>query len=161
MKLQPRLVTAQDKTIIGKKMSMSVVENKTGQLWQKFMQNRSQIQDVVGSDKYSINIYDETYFKAFDPSKEFIKWAGVVVAQSDNLPDEFETMILSGGLYAVFDYKGSARDSSIFQYIYSEWLPKSDYLLDNRPHFEVLGAKYSNTSPDSEEEIWIPVKNKN
>jgi len=37
-------------------------------------------------------------------------------------------------------------------------LPNSDYELDNRPHFEILGKKYKNNSADSEEEIWIPVK---
>lgn len=38
------------------------------------------------------------------------------------------------------------------------WLPASDYNLDNRPHFEVLGEKYKNNDPTSEEEIWIPIK---
>jgi AraC family transcriptional regulator len=65
---------------------------------------------------------------------------------------------IPGGLYAVFDYKGSSTDSSIFQYIFETWLPNSDYELDNRPHFEVLGDKYKNNDPASEEEIWIPIK---
>ena len=34
------------------------------------------------------------------------------------------------------------------------------YILDNRPHFEVLGGKYKNNDSNSEEEIWIPVKQK-
>lgn len=50
---------------------------------------------------------------------------------------------------------------SIFQYIFGTWLPASGYYLDNRPHFEILGHKYKNNDPDSEEEIWIPVKPKN
>jgi AraC family transcriptional regulator len=71
-----------------------------------------------------------------------------------------ETFVLSGGEYAVFDYKGSSNDSSIFQYIFMNWLPNSGYNLDNRPHFEVLGEKYKNNDPTSEEEIWIPIRNK-
>ena len=47
-----------------------------------------------------------------------------------------------------------------FQYIFTNWLPNSEYELDNRPHFEILGDKYINGSADSEEEIWIPVKYK-
>jgi AraC family transcriptional regulator len=35
-------------------------------------------------------------------------------------------------------------------------LPGSEYFLDNRPHFEVLGDKYKNNDPTSEEEIWKP-----
>jgi AraC family transcriptional regulator len=61
-------------------------------------------------------------------------------------------------MYAVFDYKGLNTDSSIFIYIFTEWLPGSIYVLDERPHFEVLGEKYKNNDPDSEEEICIPIK---
>jgi len=72
-----------------------------------------------------------------------------------------ETFTLSGGEYAVFDYKGSSDDSSIFfQYIFMTWLPNSEYKLDNRPHFEVLGEKDKNNDSNSEEEIWIPIKKK-
>jgi hypothetical protein len=28
------------------------------------------------------------------------------------------------------------------------------------PHFEVLGDKYKNNDPSSEEEVWIPIKPK-
>jgi AraC family transcriptional regulator len=67
---------------------------------------------------------------------------------------------LTGGLYAVFDYKGLSTDNSIFQFIFGTWLPSSEYDLDDRPHFEVLGNKYKNNDPTSEEEIWIPIKMK-
>ena len=76
----------------------------------------------------------------------------------DQVPEGMKTFILEGGLYAVFDYKGSSADPSIFQYIFSQWIPQSNYSVDNRPHFEVLGARYKNNDPDSEEEIWIPIK---
>jgi AraC family transcriptional regulator len=69
-----------------------------------------------------------------------------------------ETYTLPGGLYAVFFYKGLNTDTSIFEYIHRTWLPNSNYLLDNRPHFEILGEKYKNADPNSEEEIWIPIK---
>ena len=70
-----------------------------------------------------------------------------------------EAFTLKEGLYAVFDYKGSSSDNSIFHYIFSEWLPSSDYQIDDRPHFEVLGERYKNNDVNSEEEIWIPIKN--
>ena len=47
-----------------------------------------------------------------------------------------------------------------FQYILGTWLPNSDYSLDDRAHFEILGNKYKNNESDSEEEIWIPIKPK-
>jgi AraC family transcriptional regulator len=70
-----------------------------------------------------------------------------------------ETYILANGLYAVFQYKGlSSGSAAFYQYIYSDWIPNSEYQIDNRPHFEVLGEKYKNNDPTSEEEVWIPIK---
>ena len=37
-------------------------------------------------------------------------------------------------------------------------MPASEYILDKRPHFEILGEKYKNDDPASEEEVWIPVR---
>jgi len=34
-------------------------------------------------------------------------------------------------------------------HIYGEWLPKSNYQLDNRAHFEVLEANYQSNVPNS------------
>jgi AraC family transcriptional regulator len=46
----------------------------------------------------------------------------------------------------------------VWRYIYNEWLPNSPWELDHRPHFERLGAKYKNEDPNSEEDIYIPVR---
>ena len=64
-------------------------------------------------------------------------------------------------MYAVFEYKGLNTDTKIFEFIFGIWLPSSKYNMDNRPHFEILGEKYKNNDPNSEEEIWIPIKLKN
>ena len=76
------------------------------------------------------------------------------------VPDGMECFNLDGGLYAVFLHKGAAATGAkTFQYIFNTWLPASEYNIDTtRPHFELLGEKYKNNDPDSEEEIWIPVK---
>jgi AraC family transcriptional regulator len=71
-----------------------------------------------------------------------------------------ETFVLKSGLYAVFHYQGLSTDNRIFVYILGTWLPNSMYDLDARPHFEVLGEKYKNGDPNSEEDIWIPIKPK-
>jgi len=74
---------------------------------------------------------------------------------------KWKGIFLSSGLYAVFHYIGSSTGISIFhQNIFNVWLPSSDYLLDDRPHFEILGEKYKNNDPLSEEDIWIPIKPK-
>jgi len=72
-----------------------------------------------------------------------------------------ETITVPDGLYAVFLYKGPASAASnIYQYIFGTWLPNADFLLDDRPHFALMGEKYKNEDPSSEEELWIPIKPK-
>lgn len=72
-----------------------------------------------------------------------------------------ECLILPGGLYAVFQYRGTSETAvETFQYIFGTWIPASDFELDARPHFELLDENYRNDHPESEEEIWIPVRPK-
>lgn len=158
--IKPRIEYLQTKQLVGKRQIMSVVNNKTVELWEGFLSERSLIKHSLTEDLISMQVYEPSYFQSFNPQAEFEKWATVEVSTLEELPSKMEAFILEEGLYAVFDYKGSSLDSRIFQYIYSDWLPNSEYQLDNRPHFEVLGEKYKNADLSSEEEIWIPIYKK-
>ena len=154
-----RIENLPEKKLIVLTQKMSILENKTFLLWNSFMKRKGEIQNTIGSDLYSIQIYESDYFDGFNPQKEFLKMAGVEVNSFENIPDRMEAYVLNGGKYAVFEYKGNPNNGSeAFQYIFQEWLPNSGYTLDNRPHFEILGTKYKKDSDESEEEIWIPIK---
>jgi len=155
--LTPTLKTLTPKKLLGINLTMSLANNKTGQLWKQFGPQIKNISNSVSTATISMQVYDADYYKNFSPVKEFTKWAAVEVENFDEIPVGLSSFVLEGGLYAVFDYKGSSADPSIFHYIFQEWLPKSDYVIDNRPHFEVLGEKYANNDVESEEEIWIPI----
>ena len=123
------------------------------------MQRRNEIKNSLTKELISMQIYYQLPdFKTFDVHTKFEQWAAVEVTDFNAFPHDMETFILPGGLYAVFTYKGSSSDPSIFQCIFTTWLPSSGYLLDDRPHFELLGEKYKNDDPSSEEEIWVPIK---
>jgi AraC family transcriptional regulator len=124
------------------------------------MTYRSQVINSIGSDLYSIQVYDTLLVvKDFNPTKEFTKWATIEVADFSSIPEGMESFEMSGGKYAVFLHKGSPREfQKTFQHIFNEWLPSTQYRLDHRPHFELLGEKYRNNHPNSEEEVWVPVK---
>jgi AraC family transcriptional regulator len=158
--MKPRIETISEKKLVGKRLRMSLADNKTGDLWKSFIPRVKEITNTLTSDFTSLAVYRSTYFVDFSPTNEFEKWATIEVSGFENIPNDLETFKLTGGLYAVFDYKGSSNDQSIFVYIFGSWLPNSDYNLDDRPHFEVLGDKYKNNDPTSEEEIWIPIKPK-
>lgn len=155
--MDPEIIELKEKTLLGISVEMSIVQNKTGALWGSFAPRIHEIEQRLGTDKFSLQVYPDDYFHVFDPQKSFQKWALVEVTDTANVPKDMAPFKLDGGLYAVFHYKGSSADPSIFKYIYSNWIPKSKYKLDNRPHFEVLGAAYKNNDPNSEEQIWIPI----
>ena len=159
-RMTPRIAILKEKKLIGQNIKMSLTNNRTGQLWGQFAPRIKEIKNKATEDKISIQIYPPLYYKDFRPNNEFEKWATIEVKDFGEIPIGMKSLILKGGLYAVFDYKGSSSNNSIFQYIFSEWLPNSEYLIDHRPHFEVLGSKYKNNDLNSEEEIWIPIKEK-
>lgn len=156
----PILRNLAQKKLIGKKLEMSYINNRTGELWRSFMPKRKEITNNIGTELYSMQIYNDIFdFQNFNPNDNFTKWAAVEVTDFEQIPENMEGYTLKGGLYAVFTHKGSSLDfQRTFQYIFGVWLPNSDYKIDNREHFELLGEKYKNESPDSEEEVWIPIK---
>jgi AraC family transcriptional regulator len=158
--MQPKIITIPEKKLIGMHMPMSLVQNKTVDLWRNFMPRRGEIKNKVNTEFISMQVYDPSYdFTNFDPAAQFEKWAAVEVNSFDHVPPEMEKFVLPSGLYAVFQYKGDLSGAAnMFRYIFGEWLPNSGYTLDNRPHFEILGEKYKNNDPNSEEDIYIPIK---
>lgn len=157
----PELRIIPEIKLMGKRMTMSYADNKTTDLWKSFMPNRNEIQNKIGTALYSMQIYPALFFENFDPQNEFEKWATAEVTDFESIPEGMECFLLPGGLYAVFEFKGDGNKAAeVFQYIFKTWLPNTEFSLDNRPHFEKLGEKYKQGDPDSEEEIWIPVKPK-
>jgi len=157
--MEARIESTREKKLVGIRMKMSLTKNMTRELWHSFMVRKSGIRNTVGSDLYSMQVYDPLYFTGFDPTAEFEKWAAIEVTDFDSIPEKMESFTLPEGLYAVFVHKGAASAGPVtFQFIFGTWLPGSEYDLDDRPHFELLGDNYRNDDPDSEEEIWIPVK---
>jgi AraC family transcriptional regulator len=153
---QPKIVIAKTRNLVGKKLKMSLANDRTSELWRSFMPERKKVANKVSDDLISMQVYRHPLHIG-DATQEFEKWAVTEVSHFEEIPDGMESFILEEGLYAVFEYKGLNTDTAIFMYIFKEWLPNSDYELDQRPHFEILGSKYKNGDPESEEEIWIAV----
>jgi len=158
--MKPRIETITDKKLVGKQLTMSFANYTIGELWKSFMPRKKEITSNLNNDLISMAIYEPGHFLDFKPTNEFERWAALEVSDFDTIPTDMETFTLKGGEYAVFHYKGLNTDPSIFEFIFTNWLPNSNYVLDNRPHFEILGEKYKNNDPTSEEEIWIPIKAK-
>ena len=151
-----RIETLARKKLMGKQLPMSFSQDRTGMLWGSFMPHRMKIQNKLDNNLYSMQIFSSP--PSFQEDIEFVKWAAVEVSDFEVIPEGMETYELAGGLYAVFQHIGPASAfQKTFNYIFQEWMPNSGFALDHREHFELLGEKYKNNDPESEEEIWIPI----
>lgn len=157
--MNPKIERISEKKLVGKHMTMTYAKYRVAELWASFMPRRKEILNSLSDDLFSMVIYKSDHFKEYNPNNEFERWAALEVEDFLDIPEDLQTYVLSGGLYAVFHYIGSSAGiASYYQNIFNEWLPNSGYFLDDRPHFEVLGEKYKNNDPLSEEDIWIPIK---
>ncbi|MCK0161416.1 GyrI-like domain-containing protein [Allomuricauda sp. F6463D] len=158
----PRIETLPITKLIGKKLNTSFANDKTVELWRSFSPRKAEIKNAIGSDLYSVEIYPKThFFQNFQPTAVFEKWAAITVSDYNNVPEGMDTLTIPSGTYAVFHYKGKPSEAmDMFRYIYADWLPNSGFNMDKRPYFALMGAKYKGEHPESEEEFWIPIKEK-
>ena len=160
MRLTPQIKQSPNRILIGMSLSMSLVSDKTPQLFRQFMPRRNEILHRINKSVWDLKTYPEDYFRNFSPTSIFTKWALTEVPVVEEIPEGMEVFQLPGGLYAVFHHQGLMTDNSIFTYIYSDWLPHSMYQLDGRPHFDVLSEKAQIRDPKARQEIWVPIKPK-
>lgn len=157
-----RIENLPQKKLVGKNLTMSFLNNRTAELWRSFMPERKNITYAVDNNLYSVQIFSSVFnYTDIDPATEFVKWAAVEVSNESEIPNNMNLLTLESGLYAVFLHKGTPADfRKTFDFIFLSWFPNSEYKVDHRPHFDLLGEKYINNHPDSEEEIWIPIRKK-
>ena len=158
---EPKILMSGEKKLVGMRIYTSLAEDNTVAMWQQFMPRRKEINNNIGELLYAVQVFNGGLdIEEFTPKTVFEKWATMEVSDFETIPEGMNTFALPAGLYAVFTYKGlSSAFYETAQYIYGTWLPDSVYELDDRPHFDVMGEKYLGpNNPESEEEIWIPVK---
>lgn len=158
---EPQILLSSEKKLVGIRIYTSLADNDSVKLWQQFMPRHKEVVNCVGAELYSVEVFEGGLnVEEFTPKTIFEKWAAVEVSDLEAIPESMYSLTLPAGLHAVFTYKGvSSAFYEAAEYIYGTWFPDSVYELDNRPHFEVMGEKYLGPdNPESEEEIWIPIK---
>ncbi|MDI1242657.1 MAG: GyrI-like domain-containing protein [bacterium] len=159
---EPNIIDFRETRLIGSRLRMSFVADRTSKLWRGFRTIRPTIAGEIGGESYSVKVYDSSYsFSSFDPSAEFDKWAAVAVESEAGVPDGLESLIIPSGKYAEFTHVGPASEAPrTFGYIFGEWLPASEFELDLRPHFEILPEGYDPFAEDSSERALLPIRSR-
>jgi len=158
--MKPEIKHIHTKTLVGLNLYTHQLENKTFELWKNFKTTLYKNNPNMQHNFYSVEVYDASLdFQQFTPETKFTKWAAVLKSDITVVPEGMEEITIPEGLYAVFTHKGDfAQFGKTMQYIFGVWLPNSEYILDNRPHIAIMGEKYINNHPDSEEDIYVPVR---
>lgn len=161
---EPEIITVEEKKCIGTYVNTSLKNDITPQAWQQFMPRQDEVKNRKDNFTFhAIQLFENPdTFKTFDPTIKFENWATVEVSQVDEIPAGMSEITVPNGLYAKFRYKGSVKEfPKAMSYIFGTWLPKVNYTLDHRPHFAVMGKDYLGPdNPNSEEDIYIPIKEK-
>lgn len=155
-----RIQPIEEKKLIGKSIVTTLADNKTAQVWQQFMPFVKEIENRASHTLMAMQVYNSKIpFAEFTPHTPFTMWAAAEVTSFEEVPDGLEQYVLGAGLYAVFLHVGEPwKFPATWNYIMNEWLPTSGYAIDSREHFAVMGGMYKHNQPDSQEEIFIPVR---
>lgn len=160
---KPSIVELKKRLLVGMQSRTSIENDTTANLWKRFKPRVKEIKHRSNNWFYSVQVYDHIFnMNDFTPQTQWHKWAAVEVDAFHTIPEGMEMLRLSRGKYAVFIHRGPVDTfHKTLDFIYRAWLPDSDFLPDKREHFEILGDRYLGIdNPDSEEEVWIPIKEK-
>ncbi|MEL6535285.1 MAG: GyrI-like domain-containing protein [Bacteroidota bacterium] len=154
-----RIVVLRPITIVGLRTMAKMSDvDAVLKLWQEFGPRRQEIGHQEGEESYSVMRH-----LGFGPPKETSnveRWAAVQVRHFNRIPQGLTAFDMPGGTYAKFYHRGPAKDfpETVAQF-HSQWLPESEFSIDDRPHFEIIPADYPGPdSPDAVEEVYIPIK---
>lgn len=156
--IHPRFESLPPIPVVGMKMEMNFVVDKTTELFRTFMPQRKNI-DAINADIYCIQEFDGPInYSKFDPGKMYFKRAAMAVTEDALIPENMEKFVIPGGEYLVFTFKGIPADfPEVLRHVFTEYLPLKGYAPDHRPHFQLLGEKYKNNDANSEEWVFVPV----
>jgi AraC family transcriptional regulator len=127
--------------------------------WGEFAQRNSAIKYTVGRSVYGIEDYSHDFQMNEPGFPKYYYIAGLEVGMLANIPPGMKGKDIPAAHYAVFTYRGPLDGlHDFFQFIYGEWLPKSNYTID--PNSSLDFECYNEPVTDMNNalvEIWVPV----
>lgn len=162
MKLEPNLMTIEDFWAAGLSVSTTEEENMSDsvipKLWGRFMPYMEKGIEGRLDNEVSYGICD-------GDGERFSYLAAVPVGGETAAPEGLAKKRVPGGRFAVFTHRGEVGVNKLadlyltMRYIYSQWLPESEYEYDmDRVDFEKYGPAFCADPPEME--IWIPIRKK-
>lgn len=144
--------------VIGMKVITTQANNTIPQLWDRFNPRCQEIQNIAEKG-VCVGVCLSVETKDFDENTKFAYIAGMIVENFDQVPEGMETVEILPQKYAVSTHRGSLdKLHDTYHYLYGEWLKNSEYEFSPSAEIEWYDHRFKFNSPDSEFDIYIPVK---
>jgi AraC family transcriptional regulator len=150
--MEPKIVERVAFTVVGLKYRGKNENNEIPQVWQALGPRTGEIAsmaDDTAAYGISANMDMET--------GEFDYIAGFEVSSAVDVPQGMVAFEVPGGKYAVFTTT-LPKIGETFHEAYHTWLPQAGYQPAGSPEFEVYDEQFNPQDPDSEFDLYIPVK---
>ncbi len=158
LKMEPKIVELEPMTILGMEIRTKDSETAIPQLWEKFIAHFDKIRNSVIKDRSWGVSYD---IVVSDDYIEFTYLAGCEVAATDTIPEGYIIREIPAHKYAMFIHTGPVENiGETYDFIWSKWLPTSQYEYDPSNDMELYDERFNPTSPNSQVILYTPVKDK-
>jgi AraC family transcriptional regulator len=150
--MEPKIVEREAFTVVGMRYHGKNEKGEIPQLWGVFGPRVQEIKDVCNhSVCYGISDnMDHT-------TGEFDYIAGLEVSAAEEVPKGMVCWEVPAGKYAVFA-TALPKIGETFMYAYKTWMPKSGHEATGGPDFELYDHNFDNQDPNSQFEVFIPIK---
>lgn len=132
--------------------------NDISELWDRFIEVMDEVPNKVNPAVcYGVEFYTEEGLAV----QKWNYMAALEVSTLEAIPIAMVGKVIPAQMYAVFTHKGSIDTlSHSFKVIYDEWLPTSEYEPAAMFDFELYDERFNHGSPNSEVDIYLPVRHK-
>jgi len=153
----PSLIAIKEKTLVGVSYYFdgNLDELELSKEWSGLMAIAGLIKNKIEPAHY----FQVQYWNESQPQEGMHFFMGVEVNSIKEVSPQFVVKIIPQGNYLIFTHKGLSKDVGLaYRYIYQEYLPDTDFVLDKPFNFELYGDKYlSPFNKKSESQLFIPV----
>jgi AraC family transcriptional regulator len=157
-KMEPKFVELGELNVVGMVCRTTQKTNSIPQLWDRFIPECCKISNPY-FEETCLGVCYYVDMENFDEDAEFDYMAGRVVTDASSIPEGMEVHVIPPALYAVFTHRGSlATLGETYQNIFGTWL--EGYELAEADQIEWYDNRFCHSSPDSEFDIYIPVKSR-
>jgi AraC family transcriptional regulator len=154
----PGLIEMSEKTLVGIAFFIedNTEINDLTKEWYRLFNKVHSIKNRIIPERY----YQVQYWSESQALGGMYFFTGIEVTQISELNPLFVVKTIPAGKYLRFIHKGlSNKVGYTYKYIYTQFLPDTDYRLTRPFNFEFYGERYKGAcNEQSESEIYIPVE---